>query len=171
MTKRLKIGIDPGSKTGIAIWNSTDRKFEENGLSTKDFWKAIFFIQGIKRDLNAEIDHITLIIEDPNKNAPVFMINNEKNRILQALEMENKREAFTEIDSVLRVFSRRAQNVGQNKQMATFMIEYFRNIGFKVKEVRPTQTKMKDYAFKAITKYQGRCSQHARDAAMLCIGL
>lgn len=170
MTKpRFYIGIDPGSKTGIAIWDRKKRVFTE--LMTKDLWDAIYYIQGVKKRLEGKIDHITLVVENPNKNAPVFMVNNEKEKIQNALNMANKKQAFTEIESVLRIFSRRAQNVGQNKQMATFMIEYFQNIGFNVKEVRPTQKKMKDYAFKAITGYTGRCSQHARDGALLVFGM
>lgn len=166
---KIRIGIDPGASTGIAIWDRSIKGFRD--LKTKSFWEAIFYIQGIKDDLDGKIDHIMLHIEDPNENSPVFRNKGETESIKEALTFGNIDKAYKQIDSVFRVFGRRAQNVGMNKQMARFMIEYFERIGFKITTVRPTKSKMDAKKFKMFTGYEGRCSQHARDSALLVLGL
>lgn len=57
----LKIGIDPGTHTGIAIWDSSERKF--TCVETLDIDDALFMVADVKRNF-------ALYIENPNTFVP-----------------------------------------------------------------------------------------------------
>ena len=165
--KRVVIGIDPGYKTtGIAVWEVDKAEFTD--LHTMDIWATIRFLnkiiklRGEFRD-NNRIKDVMLMIEDPNINKPVFQIASETKDFREAIG-NNDEELH---NRTLRLYSRRAQNVGMNKQTATFLIDYAKIQGFITKQVRPSKKKLNAKEFKARTGYLGRCSQHARDAASL----
>jgi len=164
--KSLTIGIDVGDKnTGIAVFDINTMKFVK--LFTVTFWEAMFWMNALKsaREINKRgvVTGITLLIEDPAQNKPVFPIPSEMNMFKESFRKLN----WELLLQALRMFSRRAQNIGANKKLASLMIDYANLQRFNTKAVRPTKKKMKADEFKRRTKYQERCSQHARDAAMI----
>lgn len=141
---RYRIGIDPGGNTlGFAIWDREKR--ELSGLRQTTFWDAIGMITAFYQEHQ---DDMAVHIEDPNKNKPVFHRPGE-----------SPREKL-----------KRAQDVGRNKQTATYLLEYCKRQGIKAYGHRPgagSLTKLNADEFNRITRYQGRSNQHSRDAAML----
>lgn len=59
MKPKLYIGIDPGVKTGIAIWDTEKQKFQ--AIKTCGFWEAHEVINSLIGN------SMQLIIEDPRK--------------------------------------------------------------------------------------------------------
>jgi len=136
----VNVGIDPGVNTGIAVGSSQGLSL----LATTNFWGAVDTISmlHVKHGIG-----LSVYIEDPSQNKPVF------NR-----------------GKVGRVAENIAQKVGSNKREGRLLIEYCQRNGIRVFAVRPTKgtmTKLKSPYFKKLTGYTVRCSQHARDAAML----
>ncbi len=138
---KLYLGIDPGTHTGFSVWNSSRQKIMQ--MSTLTFFSTLKELDKYKEFYY----DVKVIIEDPNQNRPVF------NRGL-SMPMN------------LKV----AQNVGMNKRDAQLLIEYCNLIGLKVLTIRPTRGKHNMKSFTQITGWSQRCSQHARDAAMLIYG-
>ena len=154
---KLRIGIDPGSKTGLATWI--------NGALvpyTLTFWGAIKLLDqlhAIKSDpLNLKNDRIPgNIHRRPHAKQTTFhrRLANETQKSYQAR------------------MQKIAQNVGENKRDAKLLFEYFDEKGWTYYRMRPrkgSMTKIDAAQFKKITGYKKRTSQHARDAAMLVYG-
>ena len=156
MGTRFYIGIDPGRKTGFAVWDSSDKKLCV--VKTFSFWQVADELEEISSTFlihapePCALDVLpTVVIEDPSKNKPTFFRKGMTQREMQKI----------------------SQNVGANKEHGLLMIDRAESLGFEVIRVRPyskTQTKLKADTFKKITGYQGRTSEHARDAAMLVFG-
>lgn len=165
-TSPITVGIDPGQETtGIAIWNNKQMKFTD--LMTKSFWETIKWMNQLKesRKTNSKglVKHVQFWIENPYLNKPVFPIASETQMFKDAIiEQDEELQA-----KALRMFSRRAQNVGMNKELAKKMIEIARMKGFVVKEIRPSKSKINAEDFRQKTGWIGKGSQHARDAACL----
>lgn len=163
----LTIGIDPGETCGVASWSNTTDKFTE--VTSFMYWETIQFInrilnhRGDKRRKDGTIAGIALLIENPGLNKPVFPMKEETVNFKTALATDD----YELHNTTLRIFSRRAQNVGMNKQMAKFLIEYCTRMGFRVQEVRPHRKKVNAEVFKMRTKWQGRTNQHGRDAGLI----
>lgn len=152
MKPRYYIGIDPGKKTGFAVWDSVDKRFAE--IATKTFWITVDEVASsafLMSYRSASRSMFKIVIEDPSQNRPTFFRPGTTPRQMQKI----------------------SQNVGANKEHALLLIERFESLGFEVLRVRPsgkTQTKLSADAFKRIAGYKGRTSEHARDAAMLVFG-
>ena len=83
----MKIGIDPGKKTGIAMWNGSEITF----MKSMGFWDAIDKIDFI----SDTFPDSTVYIENPMLNKPVFARGNKRvvrEMIAQRVGM-NKRDA------------------------------------------------------------------------------
>lgn len=132
------VGVDPGRKTGIAVYDETARKLV--ACKTLDWWDAIDYLM----DAGNDYLRIQFIVEDPSQNKPTFTRG---------------------LPDAMR--DRVSQNVGANKEMARLMIERLRLAGHKTSAVRPSRSKWNDEAFRSHFTYSGRVSQHARDAARL----
>lgn len=65
------------------------------------------------------------------------------------------------------------QGAGSVKRDCKIWEDYLRDLHVKFEMVSPSRniTKLSDEQFKKITKYRGRTSEHARDAAMLVFGI
>ena len=109
---------------------------------TMTFWEAI------KRAKQFDPKWTLFIVEDPAQNKPVW-----------------NRKLSTEVN--LKV----AQDVGGNKREARLMIDGLSRMGFVVSAVRPSQGKWTSRYFRDITGYEGRVSEHVRDAARLVWGV
>ena len=140
------VGIDPGKKNGVAVWDGNS--FTK--LCTMSFWQVIEYIESKVADR----DRITFVVENPNRNKPVF---------------PKRGVSHKEHLKMLKI----AQNVGQNKRDAQLIIEKIKSLGFPVMEIKPSKysmTKLKPNIFAQMTGFDGKCSEHARDAAMLVFG-
>lgn len=144
--KRYVVGIDPGVKTGFALWDREEKQFD--WVETSTFWGVYFRLTEsyVLSPLNTEI-----VIEVAH-HAPTF-------KHLKA-EGQNKH-----------TLSKIARNVGQVTREAQLLVEGFKRRGFTVIEQKPlgkakkAVDDMRD--FERLTGWEGRTSQHARDAARL----
>jgi len=142
----IYVGIDPGRKTGLAVYDSLTKRLE---LTTLDFWKLIDFFNnsiGLYSKSNFQVE-----IEDPTGNKPVFpkKLNHQSFR------------------SALKI----AQNVGMNKQEAVLIFEYLERKGVRFNKRTPGKESITKINPKYFSEIFGevRCSEHARDAAMLIL--
>lgn len=89
--ERFCIGVDPGKKTGVAIWDKKEKRII--GLTTTDFWGIIYTIK-------YQTEPITVVIENPNLNKPTFDrgANAKANTRISQNVGSNKREAELIID-------------------------------------------------------------------------
>lgn len=141
MINRILIGIDPGSHTGVAVIESGSESFTY--LWTLSFW---FAIKAIETYAHMK-EPMTVVMEDPNGNRPVF------NRGIDG-----------------RRASKIAQNVGMNKRDAQLIEAYCLLNDIPILKVRPSaksMTKLSAEQFEKVTGYKGRTSEHSRDAGML----
>ncbi len=144
--KRYVVGIDPGVKTGFAVWNRDEKAFE--WIETSTFWGVFFRIteSSVFKPVN------THIVIEVAHHAPTF-------KHLKA-EGQNK-------DTLSKI----ARNVGQVTREAQLLVEGFRRLGFTVSEQKPLG-KAKNAAddraqFERLTGWTKQTSQHARDAARM----
>lgn len=153
MDEKLYIGIDPGVKTGWAVYDPWRKKMVE--VCTKSFLSTLVAVNEIEVGVHETIDEdceVTFFIENPGLNKPTFPRNANR----KAME-------------------RISRNVGANCREAELLIGCIREYGFKVIECRPKKNKlsrgkMKMKEFQRLTGYEGRTSQHGRDAALLVWG-
>lgn len=141
---KVFIGIDPGVSCGFALYKPATGYL---WLETFTFWELI---QQLTSHVFNEPRPV-VYIEDPRGNKPVFF---------RGLTIKKN--------------NRVAQNVGSNKRDAALIIEWCRDHGFEVVTVTPNSrslTKLTAEQFNKMTGYEGRSSQHARDAACIVWGL
>lgn len=130
-------GIDGGVSTGLAKWDRRNRKFVE--ILTLDFWAAYEHV------LQDDPQTTEIIIEAPRLISPTFSYGESARR---------KREKI-------------AGNIGGVKRESQLLADGFRRKGFTVTEEKPHGPKWPDEYFKRVTGWQGRTSQHGRDAGKL----
>ena len=144
MKDKIYIGIDPGETTGIAVWNSSKKKFIEfKGLK---FWDAIKYVTEHLDDYD-----VKLIIENPNMNKAMHL----------STIKGSKSEAMT-----LNI----AQKVGMNKRDAKLWIDYCKFMQVSFHTVKPIRRKLDSDMFNRLTGWKERSNQHSRDAGMLVFG-
>lgn len=144
-----KIGIDAGVNTGFAQWNTDKNEFD--GILTLTFWEAITKLEQIQEleQFIPEDRKMHVYLEDPNVNKPTFFHKATASRVREKI----------------------SQNVGSNKRDAQLIAEFCRYRSIKITLVPPNRKgKMKPEAFKQISNYKGKTSQHGRDAALLVLG-
>lgn len=149
----LIIGIDPGVKTGVAVYDSKDRKFL--ALKTCGFWEALDFVRPYILH-----DKVGFVVEDPRQNASLYE--------------RYKYQLAKGGGDFLRKILKTAQDVGGNKRSGQLLVEYFRKRKLPLVTVRPKKGSTakhidKDHFHKMIG-WKGNSSEHARDAAYLVWG-
>lgn len=142
--EKILIGIDPGINNGVCL--VIDSKIEV--LVTLHFWQVIEVLSSFKKPNDNDMD-VHVYLEYPNYNKPTFQ----------------KKGADTQA-----AVNKISQNVGGNKAYAHLIYTFCVKEGISVTRVKPTSKKLDAATFAKITKYTGRTSQHARDAAMLIYG-
>lgn len=137
----IYIGIDPGTHTGVAVWDTREGKFLS--LETLLIHRAMTFI--LTWSLKAEDtgQEIQVVFEDARQRK---WYGNESNTKLQGAGSV-KRDC-----SIWEDFCRDYQ------------------IPFVAVPPMKGGTKVSESYFKTISGWKGRTSNHARDAAMLVIG-
>ena len=135
---RFVIGIDPGVRTGYAVWNRIDRDFT---LVETDILIAAY------NDLRDRMWHT-----DTDTDPVAFRIEDARKR-------GGKRE--------------KAQGAGSVKRDSKIWEEICQYHDWPYQLVPPLKnaTKFNAQTFQNVTGWDGRTSQHARDAGMLVYGL
>jgi hypothetical protein len=128
----LAIGVDPGVRTGFAVWD-----IEKQRLIQCETRTIISAMQQVRWQMGS--NRVLVVFED-------------------ARQRGGRKEAAMGAGSV-----RRDSGIWEE------FCDYYK---IKYEAVAPTKgaTKWTDAQFKAATKWEGRTSQHARDAALLVIG-
>ena len=136
------IGIDPGVNTGIAVWNGRD--FDH--LETLPLHRAFLLFLRILDERGAASVHV--VFEDA------------------------RQRKWIPREATISEARGRAQGAGSVKRDCAIWEAVCRDYGISFDAVppRPGMTKLSPDAFAALTRYVGRTSNHARDAAMLVFG-
>jgi len=141
---RYVIGIDPGAHTGCGVWDRVERRLID--VRTGNFWTVIEHVTA-----TYPTHETVIVIEDPNLNPSMHA---------------GTLKGAAGVRAALRI----AQNVGENKAEARLLIEGFERAGYAVEPFKPTRSKPTEDHFRRVTGYEGRTSEHARDAAMFVYG-
>lgn len=135
------IGIDPGKHTAIAVWNSWEDRFIE--IETKLLHQAMDMV----RDYNTKFPgEVFVIFEDARQ---------------RKWYGSNERKVKAKI-----------KGAGSIERDCTIWEDFLTDlkIPFRAVPPRPHMTKVNEEYFKAISRWDKRTSEHARDAAMLVLG-
>lgn len=136
---RIYIGIDTGTKTGFAVWDSQDKKLLL--LSTDPIHTAMNRVRVYFQEYGTRL-----------------LVRVEDARQRKWIPQESGRE--------------RLQGAGSVKRDAVIWEGFLKDLGARFEMVAPrdNMTKMGPAAFRQATGWDKRCSNHARDAAMLVFG-
>lgn len=132
-----RLGIDPGSPTGLAVWDCDREKL----LDVRTVAKAKAYDEALRLAHEHAVDIV--LIE------------------------QNKDTVYNRSGQTSRAMLRIAKNVGQNIAFAEELARRFRAEGFEVELVPPKRdfTKWSRETFEAAYPGVGRTSEHGRDAA------
>lgn len=134
----IYIGIDPGTHTGVAVWDSRDGEFLS--LETLPIHRAL---QEVYKWRQRPVE-IQVVFEDARQ-----------------------RTWFGKGDA-----SAKLQGAGSVKRDCSIWEDFCKDYNIPYLAVPPVKgaTKVSAPYFRLLSNYQGRTSNHARDAAMLVLG-
>lgn len=140
------IGIDPGTHTGVAVWDSREGKFLS--LETLPIHRALEKV----KEMSHPFWHMDRLYHDD---------------IQVVFEDARQRKWFGHGDT-----SAKAQGAGSVKRDCSIWEDFCKDYGIPYWAKPPVKgaTKVSAEYFKMISHYTGRTSEHSRDAAMLVIG-
>lgn len=141
---RYVIGIDAGTKTGIAVW---DRKLKKlMRLETMKIHAALTYVKQLTEWQEQLGEFYLVIVEDARK---------------KGWYTKDKSEALA-----------RAQGVGSVRRDATIWEEALTDwkVDFQMVAPKNGMVKLDAKQFELRTGWKGKSSNHARDAAMLVYG-
>lgn len=132
------IGIDPGTHTGVAVWDTREGEFLS--LQTMPIHRALL---------------------------EVYKWSQRPVEIQVVIEDARQRTWFGKGDT-----NAKAQGAGSVKRDCSIWEDFCKDYGIPYWAKPPVKgaTKVSAKYFKMISHYQGRTSEHSRDAAMLVIG-
>lgn len=144
MKHKLLIGIDPGTHTGLAVWSKTERRLWM--VDTMTITQAMKTVEEYVCDFDADGAH--------------------RNEVVVFFEDARKRSWFGHTSR------ERLQGAGSVKRDCAIWETFCEELGVEYRKVAPKHntTKLTASQFKVLTGWQGRTSDHARDAAMLVFG-
>lgn len=133
------IGIDPGTHTGVAVWDTREGEFLS--LETMPIHRAM---ASVMTWMEISGHDIQVVFEDARQ-----------------------RTWFGKGDT-----NAKAQGAGSVKRDCSIWEDFCKDYGISYWAKPPVKgaTKVTSEYFKMISKWKGRTSSHARDAAMLVIG-
>lgn len=131
------IGIDPGTHTGMAVWDSKEGKFLS--LETLPIHRAMVEV------MNLRIGREILVVFEDARQRKWYGKGNTNAKL---------------------------QGAGSVKRDCSIWEDFCKDYGIPFRAIPPVKgaTKITPEYFKLISHYQGRTSEHSRDAAMLVIG-
>jgi hypothetical protein len=143
MSRQYILGIDPGKKNGIAVYDRTSKKLTE--LKTLSFWDTVEELEMWLDDCG--LQNFEVFIEDVEAISPTY-----KRGVNQ------------------RAHDKISQNVGSNKTYCQLLKQKMEKLGIKFTPISPrgrTMAKMDAETFQRYTGWSESSSQHARDAGAL----
>lgn len=143
MSKHYSVGIDTGVHTGFAVWDG--HTFVE--IDTLPIHRAMERVRHYVEDAALDGSTVTVVFEDARQRKWFPRMTAAKDRA-------------------------RLQGAGSVKRDATIWEDFCKDYGipFEAKAPKDNITKMNAQYFARLTGWTHRCSEHARDAAMLVIG-
>ena len=134
------IGIDPGTHTGVAVWDTKEGRFLS--LETMPIHQALIKVMMWKDRAGHDLQ---VVFEDARQRT---WFGRDKNT------------------------NAKRQGAGSIKRDCSIWEDFCKDYQIPFLAVPPIKggTKLSEAYFKPISGYQGRTSNHARDAAMLVIG-
>lgn len=138
----IYIGIDPGTHTGYAVWDS--RRGQFLSLETIPIHRAMMDVLHWQQECLQSRDNLFVVFEDARQRTWFGHGN----------------------------VNAKAQGAGSVKRDCSIWEDFLKDydIPFQAKPPVKGATKVTPAYFKMISNYQGRTSEHSRDAAMLVIG-
>lgn len=132
------IGIDPGTHTGVAVWDTREGKFLS--LETMPLHRALADVL----EWHSKTEDLQVVFEDARQRT-----------------WYGKGDTYAKL-----------QGAGSVKRDCSIWEDFCKDYGipFWAKPPEKGMTKVSAEYFRMISNYQGRTSEHARDAAMLVIG-
>lgn len=142
----IYIGIDPGTHTGVAVWDSREGKFLS--LETLPIHRALEKV----KEMSHPFWHMDRLYHDD---------------IQVVFEDARQRTWFGKGDTYAKL-----QGAGSVKRDCSIWEDFCKDYGIPYWAKPPVKgaTKVSAEYFKMISHYTGRTSEHSRDAAMLVIG-
>lgn len=139
------IGIDTGTHTGLAVWDSDSKKFL--GVGTYMLHEALSLVYMRWTGCEMVGKEMTVIFEDARQ---------------RKWYGKGSREAI----------EAKAQGAGSIKRDCAIWEEFLTDFKIPFRAIPPIKgaTKLSAEYFKRLTGYEGKTSNHARDAAMLVFG-
>lgn len=141
------IGIDPGTKTGLACWCPIRKKLL--CLETLSIHRAMFLVGSILE----RADHHQVFIEDPNTFIPFSKSN--------MVGITAKMQGAGSVKRDFAIWLAYLKDVG---------LELAQSIDIVAVKLQGTLKKMPQPEFKRLTGWQYSTTEHARDAALLVYG-
>ena len=140
------IGIDPGENTGLAIWDGATRSFRV--VATLPLWRALDEVRKWQYACTAQVVDLIVFFEDARQRK---WFPQERNNA---------------------EYRGRLMGAGAAKRDARIWEAYLTDnrIAFQAIKPQPGQTKWPADYFAKVTGWEGRTSEHARDAALLVFG-
>ncbi len=142
---QFAVGLDCGLHTGVAIYDREAKCLA--GVFTLDFWRAYDFVTSTVTPETAVI-----VVEVPNTRGALYA------------------RTDAEVGRGSRGRDRFAANVGSNRREAVLLADGFERLGFDVRREIPRGAKWTVEQVRRYTGYEGRTSEHARDAIRLVYG-
>ena len=146
MKKRYAIGIDPGVQTGFAWYDRQQKEMVE--FNTANFWEVYHRFASE----TAWRFECIVVIEVPNSKRPMYR------------RIDNNSD-------VGRIRENMSAKIGSNRREAELLADGLEQLGYEVRRVTPSRTKLNAEQFARRTGIKTRTSQHVRDAVMLVYGL
>lgn len=145
----IYIGIDTGVNTGLAVWDGARRRFLR--LETMKIHEALSLVRDCARECGRSGGTaLTVRVEDPRQRKWYGGIKDRRTE------------------------RGRLQGVGAVKRDAKIWEDFLSDtpgLRFEMVAPRHNVTKLSAEAFRTLTGWTARTSEHARDAAMLVFGL
>ena len=139
----IYIGIDPGTHTGVAVWDTLQEKFLY--LDTCPIHKALMDVLQWKMIFTDKKEDLMVVFEDARQRT---WFGKDKNA------------------------SAKLQGAGSIKRDCSIWEDFLTDYGIPFRAVPPQKgcTKWDDKYFKMVTGWKGKTSNHSRDAAILVFG-
>lgn len=139
----IQIGIDPGTHTGFAVWDDREQKFIE--METMSIHRAIAAVMEYRYKTQVMHEELMVIFEDARQRT---WFGRDKNT------------------------NAKLQGAGSIKRDCSIWEDFLKDYSIPFRAVPPMKggTKLTSGYFKMLSGWEGKTSNHARDAAMLVIG-
>lgn len=139
----IAIGIDVGTHTGVAVWDTTSRQFLS--IETVKIHVAMDIVSQFAK---AQDNNILVRYEDARQRSWYGTHSAKEDRA-------------------------RLQGAGSIKRDSVIWQDFLKDLKVQAEGIAPRRniTKLDAERFAKVTKYKGKTSEHGRDAAMLVFGI